>query len=1259
MIIRRLLTLTIFVTLTQSSIASRPIIKLDLHQNLTQQLQVSNNITNLVSKTPFHVVMELDASSTENPNLLDLEGKRLTFKPQGNRYVINSSDSDYDPDKGPVLSSGGYDLAFPFPFAGQSWSRISINQLGNVTFGDTDEELVAPNRFAQLNQLGASFATTLPVISAMFKLRMTGSRYVTEATDKVTVTWVLNEPVGGIMDFKQSSKPTEFQMVLHKDGTIEFDYLSIDVEDAVVGVFPVSDDIELGSLIAEFSDPDLPAEADYLNIDNVTIREVLNKGVQIVFTLNGEVPAEGSSAVVDNLYRVFVDLDEPYGTGVHFNDYDYAYDIRGEEDLSYSLSGSGAFGGVKVEGNTLSINVAIPGLRPGGKVAIFFDAFNPSDSGAGFDQVDSKTFTIPPSWVEIDLTDYDARSEFTPYEIFHYRSVPDTQQIRCDVIEQLGDEFDFFAFYSQSRLDQAEAGTPVYILENSISGIGLDIYESRRCSSRAQASLVNPIFIDSLQGTTAGSNGPNDGFNFAMSQLGHEFGHRWGARLKARAGGAEVTLNDSNVHWRAELHAPVAQPWQEALQASAMGGGYWRENEDGAYSRIADNYFVPASGFSYLDLYLMGLIPPGQVPNFFLLRDSVYLGIGHDGYQRWSGQPTEITIDDVIALNGARNPTSATSQKSFNAAFVYLVTENEAVKSEKLDQLDDLSAQFLVYWNQATDGLSAMARNIFQVDSDGDGIGDNSDAFPNDASETTDSDADGTGDNSDNCPELANTTQSDVDSDGQGDACDSDDDNDGLSDEADAFPLDPTEQVDTDGDGIGDNSDVYPEFDIVRGYQFLQTTSASANITSLHVLNTSDREQSFRALMYDGNGDRIGGTPLIGDPVPPMGRIVLTSEDIEGLFNTEPWKGPAMLEVRGESSFDLMSKLISPSGLVSNTNCVREDRVLNIEGFDSNNMSYIRLISTRNNNNVEVTGTLYDTNGDVVGNANSVLVSSLAPNQQVWVNRNDLANLVGAEWNGEALLEVNKVTGLKLLNLNYITDEETFFNFSCFEDSTSGGVYLQTTSTSQNVSATHLVNTSDVAQQLTGTLYGSDGAQVGSANQPLHSGTIPSKGRVIISSEDIESAFNISPWSGPAMLEVNGTESFELMTKLTSPSGLISNTNCVRQDQVHNIGGFDQTDITYVRLINISDTPITNIRGSLYDTSGNVVGETNPILIDELPAKAQVWRNRNQLSDLIGDTWNGTASLEIDNADSNLRLLNLNFINSETFFNFSCYETGQ
>ena len=199
-----------------------------------------------------------------------------------------------------------------------------------------------------------------------------------------------------------------------------------------------------------------------------------------------------------------------------------------------------------------------------------------------------------------------------------------------------------------------------------------------------------------------------------------------------------------------------------------------------------------------------------------------------------------------------------------------------------------------------------------------------------------------------------------------------------------------------------------------------------------------------------------------------------------------------------------------------------------------------------------------------------------------------------------------------------------------------------------------------MAQRLTGTLYSKYGTQVGEADQPLHSGLIPPNGRVIVTSEAIENAFDIPPWRGPAMLEVSGDDSFELMTKLTSPSGLVSNTNCVRRDQAHNVGGFDETDMTYVRFINVGDEPIYDIRGTLYDAAGSVVGQKNTVLIDELPPKAQFWRTRNQLSDIVGERWNGTASLKVDKPDLNLRLLNLNYITEEqTYFNFSCYETGQ
>lgn len=80
------------------------------------------------------------------------------------------------------------------------------------------------------------------------------------------------------------------------------------------------------------------------------------------------------------------------------------------------------------------------------------------------------------------------------------------------------------------------------------------------------------------------------------------------------------------------------------------------------------------------------------------------------------------------------------------------------------------------------------------IDSDGDGVSDANDAFPNDASETADSDGDGVGDN------------------------------------ADAFPTDASETADADGDGIGDNADTQMESEGgsggLPGFTFVITASA-------------------------------------------------------------------------------------------------------------------------------------------------------------------------------------------------------------------------------------------------------------------------------------------------------------------------------------------------------------------------------------------------------------------------------------------------
>lgn len=181
------------------------------------------------------------------------------------------------------------------------------------------------------------------------------------------------------------------------------------------------------------------------------------------------------------------------------------------------------------------------------------------------------------------------------------------------------------------------------------------------------------------------------------------------------------------------------------------------------------------------------------------------------------------------------------------------------------------------------------------ADTDDDGVNDAVDSCPETpagkdvdqngcalAEAEQDNDKDGVKNAADNCPANANSDQLDTDNDSRGDACDADDDNDGILDDdevangsdpkladtdsdgvpdgEDAFPSDDSEFEDSDGDSIGNNADEDDDNDGLSDAEeeALGTNPRRADSDNDGVSDSEDAFPTNSSETTDTDGDGIG-----------------------------------------------------------------------------------------------------------------------------------------------------------------------------------------------------------------------------------------------------------------------------------------------------------------------------------------------------------------------------------------------------------------
>ena len=646
----------------------------------------------------------------KSANRFDLDGKTVTFTPVGADYKVTVGGLSWDTpgSSGKVLGYHGehvtINLPFPFSFAGQTWTRMYANASGNISFHRSERDNWPerdPWADGTVREMAAaidarSAAELELMIAALWALYENATVFVDSSSAGVTVTWRGGRRADGHVPLGEN----EFQARLRPSGVVKFAYRKVPEQDGIVGLFYGGD-----------------AQGATLDVLTDAVSDVSHGMLDIV---QAELVDNGSTLIAriefaDDIPQVVPRSHISYELQLTFRHSDCSVGVKvdqaGREPYARFWCGETAVG-ARVHDNVVEVAVSKTLLDGSPDLswrvsAIWWDE--------GHDGTETQSIKVPD--LDRDLSTLaPAQVTGNVFEVFHYPVFARRERVFSHIYQHAPANAEIGVSFTDFRADDLyNVGAGTGPINTTAQGIGRDrAQDGERWGSYSILTSMETVFLGAANfresGTTLG------GFRYRAHAPGvwwiaHEAVHRWASHLSfrdPRTGQIEPLVDDwCRCHWNQYLHAPAMHPvWPrfadaEYVGASVMGGQVWRDNGNGTFSQMGSSTAPPTpTGLSALDLYAMGMIPPSEVPDTFILRDVEETST----LDTVRATKVPVRIEDIIAAMGPRVPSAADERKDFRLG-IYLLHENDRPPSASdVQHAASISAATIDYFDLATGG---------------------------------------------------------------------------------------------------------------------------------------------------------------------------------------------------------------------------------------------------------------------------------------------------------------------------------------------------------------------------------------------------------------------------------------------------------------------------------------------------------------------------------------------------------------------------